>query len=118
MTQTIGTIAIWWRGKQYDVQKGVRFRLPGQQNNDVNAGRRTLRSQQYNPGNVQATVLITRDMSLSDFDPALGEGELQLQADTGQTWTIADAYVQKFPDAQDNGQAQISWTYNTYQELK
>ncbi|WP_429956217.1 phage tail tube protein [Gluconobacter japonicus] len=117
MAQTIGVIALWWRGKQYDTQKGVRFRLSGQQNNDVNAGRRTLRSQQYNPGMVQATVLITPDVSLTEFDPSLGEGELQLQADTGQTWTISDAYVKTLPDAQDNGQAQINWTFNTYQEL-
>lgn len=117
MTKTIGIIRLWWKGRQYDVQKGVRFRPSGMQNENVAVAGRVLRSQRYNPGSVQATIQITSAMSISDFDPSAGEGELQLQADTGQTWTISDAYVMAYPEVQDSGSAQISWTFNTYQEI-
>lgn len=117
MAQTRGIVTLWWNGKQYDVQKGSRWRRPGKQNSDVEGTARTLRSQKYQAGMVQATILVTSDMSVSEFDPSLGERELQIQDDLGKTLTISDAYVRSFPDEQDNGQAQINWTFNTFQEI-
>ncbi|MBR0559497.1 phage tail tube protein [Neokomagataea anthophila] len=117
MATTIGIIRLWWRGKKYDVQKGVRFKPPGLQNANVMVAGRALRSQSYNVGTAQATIQITSDMAIADFDPSLGEGELQLQADTGQTWTIPDAYVMTFPEVQDSGAASVNWSFNTYQEI-
>lgn len=117
MAQTRGIVTLWWNGKQYDIQKGAKWRRAGKQNTDVEGSARTLRSQKYQAGMVQATVLVTAGMSISEFDPSLGERELQIQDDLGSTITISDAYVRSFPEEQDNGQAQISWTYNTFQEI-
>lgn len=117
MAQTRGIVTLWWNGKKYDVQKGSRWRRPGKQNTDVEGTTRTLRSQKYQAGMVQATVLVTSDMSVSEFDPSLGERELQIQDDLGRTLTTSDAYVRSFPEEQDNGQAQINWTFNTFQEI-
>ncbi|MFT9382055.1 phage tail tube protein [Gluconobacter sp.] len=117
MAQTIGVVKIWWRGKKYDVQKGVRWRLPGMQNEDQDATDRTLRSMRWNHGMAQATVMITSSSDEDDFDPALGEGELQIQTDIGAVYVFPDAYTRAKPDVQDNGQAPVNWTLNTYQKI-
>lgn len=117
MAQTLGLIRLFWRGTQYDVQKGVKFRLAGQKNESVNANFRALRSTQYQVGEVKATIVPTADASPSDFAPALGEGELQLQADTGKTWVIADAYVMEQPEWSDDGKVSVTWNFNIVQEF-
>ncbi|MBF0858797.1 hypothetical protein HKD24_06165 [Gluconobacter sp. LMG 31484] len=117
MASTLGIAKLYWRGKKYDVQKGVRWRLPGMQNNDQNATDRTLRSQAWQQGMCQATVMITNEDDESTFDPALGEGELQIQTDLGTTYVFPDAYVRSFPDVQDNGQAPVTWSLSTYQKI-
>lgn len=117
MAQTLGIIRLYWRGKLYDTQKGVKFRLPGVKNEDVAGNFRTLRSQQYQVGQVQATVIPTPGASPTDFDPSAGEGELQLQSDTGKIWVISDAYVRELPEWSDDGKAPVTWSFNTYQEI-
>ncbi|EHH67563.1 phage tail tube protein [Gluconobacter morbifer] len=117
MTMTVGIAKLYWRGKKYDVQKGVKWRLPGYQNEDQNATDRTLRSQRWQQGMCQATVMLTAAMSEDDFDPALGEGELQLQLDTGVTYVFPDAYTRSKPDSQDNGNAPVTWSLSTYQKI-
>ncbi|GBQ08941.1 phage tail tube protein [Saccharibacter floricola] len=117
MAQTLGIIRLFWRGKQYDVVKGVKFRIPGIKNDNVNGNFRALRSTQYQVGEVQATIIPTVDTSPTEFSPSLGEDELQLQADTGKSWAIADAYVMDQPEFSDDGKAQVKWSFNTYQEI-
>jgi len=117
MAQTIGVVKLWWRGKPYTVAKGVKWRLPGMQNEDQPMTDRTLRSQRWNPGMCQATPAITSNSDEDDFDPALGEGELQIQTDIGTVYVFPDAYVRAKPDVQDNGQAPVTWTLNTYQKI-
>ncbi|MPW00075.1 phage tail tube protein [Bombella apis] len=117
MAQTLGILRLFWRGKQYDVQKGVKFRVPGVKNENVNANFRTLRSTQFQPGEVKATIVPTKDNSPTEFAPSLGEGELQLQSDTGKVWSISDAYVMDQPEWSDDGKVSITWSFNTYQEF-
>ncbi|GAC87866.1 hypothetical protein Gbth_017_175 [Gluconobacter thailandicus F149-1 = NBRC 100600] len=117
MAQTIGISQVWWRGKKYDTPKGTKWRIPGMQNEDQDASTRTLRSMRWNKGMAQATIFITKDADEDDFDPALGEGELQIQTDLGTVYVFPDAYVKAKPDVQDNGQAPVTWTLNTYQKI-
>lgn len=117
MASTIGIAKLYWRGTKYDVQKGVKWRLPGIQNNDQNSTDRTLRSQQWQQGMCQATVMIASDTDEAAFNPALGEGELQIQTDLGTTYVFPDAYVRSNPDVQDNGQAPVTWSLSTYQKI-
>ena len=117
MSSTIGIVRLYWRGKKYDVQKGVKWRLPGMKNDDQNSTDRTLRSQAWNQGMCSATVLVTSGSDESAFDPALGPGELQLQTDIGTTYVFPDAYTRTLPDAQDNGQAAVTWSLSSYQTI-
>ncbi|QDH13810.1 hypothetical protein E3E12_06010 [Formicincola oecophyllae] len=117
MAQTFGSAKLWWRGVQYDIQQGVKVRLAGKKNNKVEGTQRTLRSTMWEGGEVQATIIPTQNMKLDAFDPALGEGELQIQYDSGKSIVISDAWINDKPEATDKGEAPVTWTFNNYEEL-
>lgn len=117
MAQSVGILRIWWMGTQYDVIKGSSLRLAGARNVTQVAGYSAHRSQEFQPGEVKATPLLLRGQSLATFTPG-AEGELQVQADTGQSWTIPDAFILDAPTmTDDGGKMPITWNFSTYQEL-
>ncbi|QHI96058.1 hypothetical protein GT348_07245 [Aristophania vespae] len=119
MAQTLGIIRFFWRGKQYDTDKSSSIKLSGIKNNDVHANFRTLRSSEYQGGQVKVNVNATTEMSLNDFDPSLGENELQLQTDLGTTIVVSDAWVREQPEWAGGGKpASVVFSFNTYQEVE
>jgi len=115
-SQTIGILTLSWLGQSLDTKKGGRLRLASMANRTQVAGRKVLRSQQFREGMARATVFIEAGASLSQFNPG-DAGELQVQADTGQTWTMPSAYILDAPEMQDDGSAEITWNFGTQQEL-
>lgn len=117
MAQSVGILTIWWKGVKYDCAKGSSLRLPGMQNVTQVAGTTAHRSQQFQPGEVKATPLLLKGQSLAAFIPD-DEGELQAQADTGQVWTLPDAFLLSAPTmTDDGGKMPVTWNCSTYTEL-
>ncbi|NVN45150.1 phage tail tube protein [Asaia lannensis] len=117
MAQGVGIVRIWWMGTQYSVLKGSSIRLPGLRNVAVAAGYQLNRSQEFQGGEVRATLMVLKGMKLSTLTPS-GEGELQWQADTGQLFTSPDAFILDAPVlSDDGGKAPVIWNFSSYAEL-
>lgn len=117
MSISVGIVTIWWKGQQYDCQKGSSVRLPGTRNVTQVAGRTAHRSQEFQAGEIKATPLLLQGMSLAAFSPG-DEGELQAQADTGQTWVFPDAFITDAPTmTDDGGKMPITWNCSTFEEI-
>ncbi|MFT8783767.1 phage tail tube protein [Acetobacter syzygii] len=81
------------------------------------AGDTAHHSQQFQPGETKATPMLLKGQSLAAFNPG-GEGELQVQADTGQVWTFPDAFILSAPTmTDDGGKMPVTWNCSTYTEL-
>jgi len=117
MSQGVGIVRLWWNGTQYDVLKGASLRLPALRNVAVPAGYKLNRSQEFQGGEIRATVMVLAGMSLATFSPG-AEGELQIQSDTGQTWVFPDAFILDAPTlTDDGGKAPVTWNASSYSEL-
>ncbi|MBM9400381.1 phage tail tube protein [Gluconacetobacter azotocaptans] len=117
MAKSVGVIRVWWQGTQYDCIKGSSIRLSGARNVTQVAGYSAHRSQEFQAGEVKVTTLLLRGQSLAALMPG-PEGELQVVADSGQTWTIPDAFILDAPTmTDDGGKCPITWNFSTYQEL-
>ena len=117
MAQSVGILRIWWKGVKYDCTKGSSIRLPTYQNVTQVAGDTAHRSENFQPGEVKATPLLLKGQSLAAFNPG-SEGELQVQADTGQVWTFPDAFLLSAPTmTDDGGKMPVTWNSSTYTEL-
>ncbi|NHO33330.1 phage tail tube protein [Acetobacter fallax] len=116
MAESVGVLSIWWLGTQYDCQKGSSIRLPAMRNVTQVAGYTAHRSREFQQGQVKATPLLLVGQSLETFNPG-DEGELQVLADTGQSWVFPDAYITDAPTlTDDGGKMPITWEMSTYSE--
>ncbi|GBQ23503.1 hypothetical protein AA0472_1119 [Acetobacter estunensis NRIC 0472] len=117
MAVSVGILSIWWKGVQYDCQKGSSLRLPAMRNVTQVAGFSAHRSRQFQQGQCKATPLLLEGQSLSQFNPG-DEGELQVVADTGQSWVFPDAYITDAPTmTDDGGKMPITWDMSTFEEI-
>ncbi|OUJ13100.1 phage tail tube protein, partial [Acetobacter sp. DsW_063] len=90
MADSLGILTIWWLGTRYDCQKGSSLRLPAMKNVTQVAGYTAHKSKEFQAGEAKATPLLLQGQSLAAFNPG-DSGELQILADTGQSWTFPDA---------------------------
>lgn len=118
MTQAVGIIDIYWRGRNFNAEKGASFKLPGVKNNPINAGRRTFRSQEWMHGDCKATTVFALGQSASDFS-AGDEGELQIVTDIGKTYVSPDAFIVENPQITggEGGKVTINWNFSSYDEV-
>lgn len=116
-SNSVGILSIWWNGTQYDCQKGSSLRLPGFRNVTQVAGYTAHRSQEFQAGECKATPLLLEGMGLSTFTPG-DSGELQVVANTGQSWVFPDAWITDAPTmTDDGGKVPVTWNMNVGQEL-
>lgn len=116
MAQALGILKIWWQGQQYACQQGSSLKLPGMKNTTIVAGYSAHRAQSFSPAEIKATPLLLKGMTMAEFTPG-SEGELQVQADTGQTWTFPDAYILDAPSVSDGGgKMPVTWNASTSTE--
>lgn len=115
--QVVGIITAVWGGTTYNCVKGSTLRLPGMRNTAQPAGKAFNYSQQFQPGEAKLTFQVKTGDSLANFMPG-SSAELQLQADTGQTWTMPAAVLMDVPVMTDDG-GKIPCTFNfgTYSEI-
>ena len=91
MAQAVGIIDVIWRGRRLPVEKGAKFLLGGIKNAPVVYGRGVARSQEMVGGTLEFTTIFQRGQTYADlFSPE--EGELQIHLDTGQIYTMPDAF--------------------------
>lgn len=118
MAQTFGIMGLVWNGRTIQVEKGGTILLSGYKQNPVVTGKRVDYSQEYQAGTVTATTILPRGARLSDWLPN-GEGELQVQCDSGQSFTMPDAFLADPPKATggEGGKIERTWNFGEYEEI-
>lgn len=118
MAQTLGIVDIVWKGKRIPCEKGAKFKNGGIKNNPVILGRRVDRSEEFQAGEVSCTTALLRGQRMSDLF-SLGEGELQVLCDTGQSYTWSDAFMMEPLEVTggEGGKIEMKWVVGEAEEL-
>lgn len=118
MPQVLGIIDIIWQGRNIPVEKGAKLKLGGLKNNPVVYGRRVGRAQEYVPSEIEAVTVLERGQKFKElYGP--GEGELQVQCDTGQSYVFPDAFLtdQIEMTGGEGGKLSLKWAAGDYEEI-
>lgn len=118
MAQTLGIIDIVWKGRRVPVEKGAKFKPGGIKNNEVMTGRRLDRAEEFVAGEVTGTTTLSRGQRFYDLY-SVGEGELTVLCDTGQTYSWPDAFLKEIPEVTggEGGKIPLSWAVGEPEEL-
>lgn len=118
MTQTLGIIDIVWKGRNIPVEKGAKLKLGGMKNNGVVYGRKVGRAQEFEGSEIEAVTALERGQRMSELYTA-EEGELQVQCDTGQTYTFPDAFLtdNREMTGGEGGKIPLKWMASDYEEI-
>lgn len=96
MSQVLGVIDYVWRGVSYDAEKGSTVTLGGYKQDPIEVSGKTHHARVYEKSEASFTTVLKRGQKLSTlFAP--GEGELQCNCDTGQSYIFPDAFVTNRP---------------------
>ena len=110
MAQALGLISVIWRGQKITVEKGGTVTLGGLLQKEIITGQQVDYADEFHSSEIDVTARIKRGTSVLALF-AGGQGELQVQCDTGQTYTWPDAFIAdqaKFT-AGDGGKLKIKW---------
>lgn len=118
MAQTLGIIDIIWKGQKLAVEKGAKLKLGGIKNNMVPFGRQVGRAQEFEPSEITAVIPFQRGQRIGDIF-SLGEGELQVLCDTGQTYSVPDAFITNRPEMTggEGGKIEVVWSCGEMEEI-
>ena len=118
MAQVLGIVDIVWQGRNIAVEKGAKIKLGGIKNNKVVYGRRVDRAQEFMASEVSATTHLRKGERLTNLIN-LGEGELQVVCDTGQSFVFPDAFLEGEQEAQggEGGKIELKWAAGDWQEV-
>jgi len=92
MAQALGLVYLVWNGTKIAVEKGSTFKNGGLQQKPVISGQQVDFANEFVAGEVTATKKLLRGDSVLGIWTA-GQGELQVQCDTGQTYVAPDAFL-------------------------
>jgi hypothetical protein len=92
MAQFLGIVDIIWQGTNIPVEKGGKVKLGGLKNNPVTVGRQVGRAQEFVGSEIEAVTVMPRGQKFKERY-GVGEGELQVVCDTGQSFIWADAFL-------------------------
>lgn len=112
MAQVLGIIDLYWLGQKLDIKPGGSFNLGGVVNGEVVYGRSVGRGQKMMASEINADVIIKSGMRVSDVLNKTVEGEIQVKADTGQTFVWSDAFIKDAPSitaGDSGGSAKVTW---------
>ncbi len=110
MAQTLGLINVIWRGQKLSIEKGGTVKLGGLLQKKVITGQQVDYANEMTASEVNVTARVQRGTSIiALFAP--GQGELQVECDTGQTYTWPDAFIADQPSftAGDGGKLKVKW---------
>lgn len=118
MTQLLGIVDVVWRGQRIPVEKGAKLKIGGIMNNAVTYGRQVGRAQEFTPSEITAVTHLARGQRFKELY-AVGEGELQVICDTGQTYVWADAFLVDRPEmtSGEGGKIEMKWAAGEPEEL-
>ena len=118
MAQFVGIIDIVWKGRNIPVEKGAKLKLGGLKNNPVVVGRKVGRAQEFVASEVEATTVLERGQKFKELY-GVGEGELQVQCDTGQTFVWDDAFLteQREMTGGEGGKVPLKWSGGEPEEI-
>ena len=118
MAQTLGIIDLVWQGTTLDIEKGAKVKLGGYKQNAVLVQGKTHYAREWEASEITATTVLQRGQKVSDLFLA-GTGELQANADTGQSFIWPDAFISNRPEvtAGEGGKVEVKWMGGPYREL-
>jgi len=119
VAQVLGIVDIIWRGRNIPVEKGAKLKIGGIRNNAVVYGRKVGRAQEFFGSEITATTHLEAGQSAKEFNFA-GEGELQVQCDTGQTFVFDDAFFSGEPPeitGGEGGKIELKWSAGEPEEI-
>ncbi|MCP4562014.1 MAG: hypothetical protein GY873_08770 [Bosea sp.] len=119
MTQVLGIVDIIWRGQNIPVEKGAKLTLGGIVNTAVVYGRKVGRAQSFEASEVEAVTALERGQKFKERYGNPGEGELQVQCDTGQTFTWPDAFLvdRREMTGGEGGKVPLKWNAGEPEEI-
>ncbi len=109
--QTLGVIDIVWRGTALDVEKGAKIKLGGWKQNPVLVQGKTKYAREYEASEITCTSVVNRGQDIPGLF-AGGEGELQCNCDSGQSFIFSDAFLVNRPDMTGDaagGKLEMKW---------
>ncbi len=107
----LGVIDLYWNGSIVKIEKGATVKLGGMINEPVESTRDVDASQVFKASEVSATAVIPKGMSVTGtFGTA--EGELQVQCDTGQSFSWAKAFRTGTLDFTGDQGGKLKLTFN------
>ncbi len=118
MAQTLGLITVIWNGVNVPIEKGGTVTLGGLVQKAVITGTTVDYANEMEASEVKVTSRVRRgDALLTMF--AAGTGELQVQADTGQTYVWPDAFLDQLLrfTGDDGGKLSLGWKAGIPQEI-
>lgn len=119
MAQVVGIIDVIWNGRYLACEKGSTARIGGIKNNPVTHGRKVSRAQEYQGSEVKAKVPFEAGMKISDIW-FVGEYELQVKCDTGQTYVWDDAFLsgdRPTITEGEGGAIELTWSGGSPEEI-
>ncbi|MBA4222229.1 MAG: hypothetical protein C0458_15990 [Methylobacterium sp.] len=118
MTQVLGIVDIVWQGRNIPVEKGAKLKLGGIMNKPVVYGRKVGRAQEFAGSEIEATTVLERGQKFKELY-SVGEGELQVQCDTGQVFTWPDAFLtdQREMTGGEGGKVPLKWSGGEPEEI-
>lgn len=118
MTQVLGIVDIVWQGRNIPVEKGAKLTLGGIVNTAVPYGRKVGRAQSFEPSEIEATTELERGQKFKELY-GVGEGELQVQCDTGQVFTWPDAFLvdRRELTGGEGGKVPLKWNAGEPEEI-
>jgi hypothetical protein len=118
MTQTVGIMDAYFNGVHIPCEKGSTLKPGGLKNNVVIAGKQVFKSQEFVAATASVTTVLQAGQSLLALISA-APGELQMIADTGQSWIIPDASLTNEPDVTggDGGKVKLEYAGSPATEL-
>jgi hypothetical protein len=118
MAQTLGIVGLIWKGRKIPVEKGAKYKPAGPKNNVVVVGRQVHRAEEFEAGEVTGTTVLKKGQRYGDLY-GTGEGELQFECDTGQTFIAPDAFQTDRPDITggEGGKVELKWAIGDVEEV-
>jgi hypothetical protein len=118
MTQSLGVVNVTWAGVKFPAEKGASFKQGGLVNKAVMAGSQIFRSQEPMPSMVSCTTPFLASTSIAAI-LGTSEGELQFLCDTGQTYTITDAFIVEQIELTggEGGKLKLTWNGSAAEEI-
>ncbi len=123
--QVLGIVDLVWNGVKLPIDKGGTFKQGGIVNKAQTAGRQVFNSQAYMESTVDASIPYRKGDTLAPYAGSI-TAELQFVCDTGQTYSIPDAFVTGQPQISgggggsgggSGGSLKITWAGSAAQEV-